>query len=172
VTINSRLDTKYVYSLNCKQILAIKNVPNKDAAEQSNMKKDSIEKYMKVTLGSNFAFDPQKALFGLHPDEAFKLTEVLSQEEYLRLKERLPKMRGFYYFFIKLIEEEVRLVATVIIAEGDEVTRSFVLDHESLGISSQDLLESIYTSIERFPKSGNFPISDKIEQKIREAVER
>lgn len=54
-------------------------------------------------------------------------------------------------------------MATVIVAEGCEVTTSYVLDHHALGMDDDMLL---FASRE----SGNYPLSLQMQQKIHLAL--
>ncbi|HWQ18471.1 MAG TPA: hypothetical protein VN455_01750 [Methanotrichaceae archaeon] len=113
-------------------------------------------------------FDLSKARFDLSLDEAFSLTEVRSLDGYQRLKKRLPELRGSSYFFINVLDGVARLMMTVIVADGQTVTTSMVLDHQSLGISYDQLM----TAARRFgdPRNGNFPLSEEIELKLKSGM--
>ncbi len=113
--------------------------------------------------------DPSKALFDLALDEAFGLTEVRSIESYERLKKRLPDLRGTSYFFVNVLDSTARLMATVIVADEWAVTTSMVLDHHAIGIDYQDLIDAAWD--EGSIESGNFPISKKIERKIKLGIQ-
>jgi len=113
-------------------------------------------------------FDLSKARFDLSIDEAFSLTEVRSLDGYQRLKKRLPELRGSSYFFINVLDGVARLMMTVIVADGQAVTTSIVLDHQSLGISYDQLMMAIRRSGD--PRNGNFPISKEIELKLKSGI--
>ncbi|NPV62492.1 MAG: hypothetical protein HPY61_07665 [Methanotrichaceae archaeon] len=108
-------------------------------------------------------FDPGKARLDLSLQEAFDLTSVRSANDYRRLSERLAEIRGTSYFFVNISDNRARLMATVIVAEGCEVTTSYVLDHHALGMDDDMLL---FASRE----SGNYPLSLQMQQKIHLAL--
>lgn len=110
-------------------------------------------------------FDPKKIRFDLPLLEAFRLTQVRSVEDYRSLCSNLADLRGMSYFFINCLEDRARLMITVITAERDEVTASFALDHDLLGVRHEDLISAICD------KSGNYPLPPEIKQKLREALE-
>ncbi len=115
-------------------------------------------------LGERVLFDPSKVRFDLPLGEAFQLTQVKSLEDYRRLRSSLPQMRGQSYFFINRLEGNARLMVTIIVAEGGEVTASFTLDHNALGIDHDELIRSSEQS------SGNYPLPPEVEQKVRKAM--
>jgi hypothetical protein len=108
-------------------------------------------------------FDTRKIKLDLSLQAAFDLTSVRSLEDYRLLMKRLPVIRGTSYFFINISENRARLVATVIVAEEQEVTLTYVLDHHALGIDDDMLL---YAG----RKSGNYPLSPQMQHKIRQAL--
>ncbi len=55
---------------------------------------------------------------------------------------------------------------TVITAEKDEVTASFALDHDLLGIHYGDMTTAIRG------ESGNYPLPHEMEQKLKDALKR
>jgi hypothetical protein len=108
-------------------------------------------------------FDPGKARLDLTLQEAFDLTSVRSTDDYRLLSKNLSEMQGTTYFFVNVLEKRARLMATVIVAEGREVTSSYVLDHHPLGMDDDLLLFS-------GRESGNYPLSLQMRQKIRLAL--
>jgi hypothetical protein len=114
---------------------------------------------------SDVQIDPSRTLFGITLDEAFDLTEVRSIDSYERLKKSLPDLRGASYFFVNVLDRTARLMATVIVADEWAVTTSFALDHQAMGIDYEDLVEAACNG--GGIKSGNYPISEKIERKIK-----
>lgn len=108
-------------------------------------------------------FDPCKVRFDLTLREAFELTQVTSLQEYQRLRRRLPELRGISYFFINILNQRARLVVTIITAEDHEVTATFVLDHNALGIGHEELLQA-------GREDGNYALLREMEQKIRRAM--
>ena len=108
-------------------------------------------------------FDPCKVRFDLSLREAFELTQVTSLQEYRRLMCRLPELRGLSYFFINILNKRARLVMTIITAEDHEITATFVLDHDTLGIDHEELLQAGH-------ENGNYALSHEMEQKIRRAI--
>jgi hypothetical protein len=52
---------------------------------------------------------------------------------------------------------------TIITAKDLEVTETFVLDHDALGIGHEDLLQTGY-------EDGNYSLMPAMEQKIRKAM--
>jgi hypothetical protein len=109
------------------------------------------------------SFDPCKVRFDLTLREAFELTQVTSLQEYKRLMCRLPELRGLSYFFINILDQRARLVMTIITAEDREITATFVLDHDTLGIGHEELLQAGH-------EDGNYALSREMEQKIRRAI--
>lgn len=109
-------------------------------------------------------FDPKKIRFDLPLNEAFRLTQVGSIEDYRCLKSNLAELRGMSYFFINYLESKARLMITIIAAEPDEVTATFSLNHDLLGVSSEDLMGEICC------ESGNYSLPYKVEQKLRNAA--
>jgi hypothetical protein len=53
---------------------------------------------------------------------------------------------------------------TIIIAEGHEVTASFALNHDAIGISHQELMDAAYGI------SGNYPLPPEVERKVQSAM--
>ncbi len=110
-------------------------------------------------------FDPKKVKFDMPLLEAFRLTQVRSLEDYRSLRGNLADLRGISYFFINCLEGKAKLMITIITAEKDEVTASYALDYDLLGISYEDLMNAICG------ESGNYPLSHEMEQKLMEALE-
>lgn len=110
-------------------------------------------------------FDPCKVRFDLTLREAFSLTKVTSMQEYQRLINQLPQLRGHSYFFINILNCRARLVMTIITAEPQEVTATFVLDHSALGINHDELLMA-------GDGDGNYSLPLEMEQKIRQAMKK
>ncbi len=110
-------------------------------------------------------FDPCKVRFDLTLREAFSLTQVTSMQEYQLLINRLPQLRGNSYFFINILNCRARLVMTIITAEPQEITATFVLDHNALGINHDELLMA-------GDGDGNYSLSLEMEQKIRQAMKK
>ncbi len=111
------------------------------------------------------SFDPCKVRFDLTLSDAFKLTQVTSLQEYELLLSRLPDLRGHTYFFINILGRQARLVVTIITAEEDEVTATFVLDHDALGIGHEELMQTGQSD-------GNYSLLPTMEQKIRTAMKQ
>jgi hypothetical protein len=111
----------------------------------------------------SISFDPCKVRFDLTLREAFELTQVTSLQEYQLLLSRLPELRGHSYFFINILDRRARLVMTIITAEDQEITATFVLDHDTLGIGHEDLLQTGH-------EDGNYSLMPAMEQKIRKAM--
>lgn len=111
-------------------------------------------------------FDPKKARLDIPLLEAFSLTQVRSVEDYRSLSSNLADLRGLSYFFINYLDGRAKLMITVITAESHEVTSSFALDHHILGVSDEDLMHAISH------ESGNYQLSNEIEQKLRNALEK
>ncbi len=111
------------------------------------------------------SFDPCKVRFDLTLREAFELTQVTSLQEYQRLRCRLPELRGLSYIFINILNQRARLVMTIITAEDQEITATFVLDHNALGICHEELLKAGCDG-------GNYALSLEMEQKIRRAMKQ
>jgi hypothetical protein len=109
------------------------------------------------------SFDPCKVRFDLTLREAFELTQVTSLQEYQLLLRRLPELRGHSYFFINILDQRARLVMTIITAEDQEITATFVLDHDALGIRHEELMQT-------GKGDGNYSLLPAIEQKIRRAM--
>ena len=118
-----------------------------------------------IRLTDEICLDPRKARFDLTLEEAFRLTEVRSIEDFERLKKRLPEIRGHYYFFINLLSGRRTLMVTVIMAEKDTVTDTFPLDPEFMGISSQEIA---WAHIDA--SDGNYPLPLEIEEKVKVAL--
>ncbi len=116
-----------------------------------------------TALPKPISFDPCKVRFDLSLREAFELTRVTSLQEYQLLIRRLPELRGHSYFFINILGKRARLVMTIITAEDHEITATFVLDHNALGISHDDLLQS--GGID-----GNYSLPAEMEQRIRKEM--
>ena len=76
---------------------------------------------------------------------------------------RLPELRGHSYFFINILDRRAKLVMTIITAEDREITATFVLDHDALGIGHEDLLQTGH-------EDGNYSLMPAVEQKIRKAM--
>lgn len=117
-----------------------------------------------MSLEEKILFDPCKVRLDLTPSEAFRLTAVRSLEDYRHLRQRLPEIRGISYFFINRLEDRARLMVTIITAEGHEVTASFALNHDALGISYRELMDAACD------KSGNYPLPPEMERKVRSAM--
>jgi hypothetical protein len=109
------------------------------------------------------SFDPCKVRFDLTLREAFELTQVTSLQEYQLLRRRLPELRGHSYFFVNILDQRARLVMTIITAEDHEITATFVLDHDALGIGHEELLQAGYDD-------GNYALPADMKQKIRRAI--
>ena len=107
--------------------------------------------------------DPEKVRFDLSLPEAFALTSVRSPEEYHRLKESLPRLRGQSYLFVNILDCGARLILTIITAEEQETTATYELDPRSLGIDPLDLT----SAAEGY---GNHPLPRHLEEKIRRAI--
>ncbi len=116
-------------------------------------------------LPETVSFDPCKVRFDLTLREAFELTQVTSLQEYKRLIYRLPELRGLSYFFINILDQRARLVMTIITAEDHEITATFVLDHDTLGIGHEELLRAGH-------EDGNYALSREMEQTIRRALKQ
>lgn len=116
-----------------------------------------------TALPETVSFDPCKVRFDLTLREAFELTQVTSLQEYKRLVCRLPELRGLSYFFINILNQSARLVVTIIVAEDHEITATFVLDHDALGIGHEELLQAGYND-------GNYALPVEIKQKISRAI--
>lgn len=110
-------------------------------------------------------FDPCKVRFDLTLREAFGLTQVTSMQEYQLLVNRLPQLRGNSYFFINILNCRARLVMTIITAEPQEITATFVLDHNALGMNHDELLMA-------GDGDGNYSLSLEMEHKIRQAMKK
>lgn len=118
----------------------------------------------KMTAQSEtISFDPCKVRFDLTLREAFQLTQVTSLQEYQLLLSRLPELRGHSYFFINILDQRARLVMTIITAEDQEITATFVLDHDALGIRHEELMQT-------GQEDGNYSLLPAMEQKIRRAM--
>jgi hypothetical protein len=113
-------------------------------------------------------FDPCKVRFDLTLREAFSLTQVTSMQEYRLLINRLPQLRGHSYFFINILNCRARLVMTIITAEPQEITATFVLDHSALGINHDELLMAGNAG----NGDGNYSLSLEMEKKIRQAMKK
>jgi hypothetical protein len=120
-----------------------------------------------MPIGEKVLFDPCKVRFDLTLSEAFRLTQVKSLEDFLRLKQRLPEIRGSSYFFINRLDGGARLMVTIIVAEGDEVTSSFALNHDALGIGRHELTDAALGTVEN---SGNYPLPPVVERKVQCAM--
>lgn len=116
-----------------------------------------------TALPESISFDPCKVRFDLSLREAFELTRVTSLQDYQLLVRRLPELRGHSYLFINVLGQRARLVMTIITAEDMEITATFVLDHEALGISHEELLRAGIVD-------GNYAITAEMEQKIRKEM--
>ncbi len=86
-----------------------------------------------------------------------------SPEEYHRLKESLPRLRGQSYFFINISGSQSRLILTIITAEEQETTATYELDPRPLGIDPLDLTSAA-------EGCGNHPLPRHLEEKIRRAI--
>ena len=111
------------------------------------------------------SFDLEKVRFDLSLPEAFALTSVRSLDEYLRLKENLPYLRGQSYFFVNILGQRAKLFLTIIIAEEQEITATKELDTATLGISHEELLSA-------GGEDGNHPVPPHTAEKIRLATRR
>ncbi len=109
-------------------------------------------------------FDPCKVRFDLPLSEAFRLTQVRSFEDYMRLRLSLPTLRGQSYSFVNRLGDSARLMVTIIVADSREVTASFTLDHKALGIDYDELIGTAGLA------SGNYPLSPRVEEKVRKAI--
>lgn len=107
--------------------------------------------------------DPEKVRFDLSLQDAFALTSVRSPEEYHRLKESLPRLRGQSYLFVNILNRKARLILTVITAEERETTATYEIDPRLLGIDPLD-----FTSAAE--GWGNYPLPRHLEEKIRRAI--
>jgi hypothetical protein len=116
-----------------------------------------------TALPKAISFDPCKVRFDLTLREAFDLTRVTSLQEYQLLMRRLPELRGHSYLFVNILGPRARLVMTIITAEDIEITATFVLDHDALGISHEELLRAGIGD-------GNYALTAEIEQKIRKEM--
>jgi hypothetical protein len=120
-----------------------------------------------MPTGEEILFDPCKVRFDLTLPEAFRLTQVKSLDDFLRLKQMLPEIRGSSYFFINRLDGGARLMVTIIIAEGGEVTASFALNHDALGIGLHELTDAAPGTGENI---GNYPLPPEVERKVRCAM--
>ena len=105
-------------------------------------------------------FDPKKARLDMPISAAFALTQVRSVQDYQRLKQSLPEMRGSSYFFIK---ERARLIITIITAEDQEITATYALDHNRLGIAHEELINA-------GGEDGNYEVPAELMRKIHNAL--
>jgi hypothetical protein len=104
--------------------------------------------------------DPEKVRFDLSLPEAFALTSVRSTEEYHRLQESLPRLRGQSYLFVNILDRKARLILTIFTAEEQETTATYELDPLPLGIDPIDLISA-------GRGCGNHPLPRHLEEKIR-----
>ena len=118
-----------------------------------------------ISLTDEICLEPRKARFDLTLEEAFRLTEVRSVEDFERLKRRLPEIRGHYYFFINYLSGKRTLMVTVIVAKKDTVTETFPLDPEPMGISFQEIARTPIG-----PSEGNYSLPPDMERKIKKAL--
>ncbi len=116
-----------------------------------------------TALPEIISFDPCKVRFDLTLREAFELTRVTSLKDYQLLVRRLPELHGHSYFFVNVLDQRARLVMTIITAEDMEITATFVLDHDALGISHEELLRAGIGD-------GNYALTAEMEQKIRKEM--
>jgi hypothetical protein len=116
-------------------------------------------------LQERIAFDPGKVRFDLPLSEAFALTQVRSLREYYYLRHRLPELQGISYFFINVLDKKARLVITIITAEDQEITATFVLDHCALGIAHEELIQA-------GREDGNYPVPGELMRKIKNELQR
>jgi hypothetical protein len=116
-------------------------------------------------LQERVTFDPGKVRFDLSLREAFALTQVRSLREYHYLRHRLPEMRGISYFFINVLDKRARLAITIITAEDQEITVTFVLDHCALGIAHEELMQVGW-------EDGNYPVPGELMRKIKNELLR
>ena len=107
--------------------------------------------------------DPEKVRFNLSLPEAFALTSVRSPEDYHRLKESLPCLRGQSYLFVNILESHARLILTIITAEEQETTATYDIDPRPLGIDPLDLTSA-------GGSSGNHPLPHNLKEKIRRVI--
>ncbi len=110
-----------------------------------------------------FVIDPEKVRFDLSLQDAFALTSVRSPEEYQRLKESLPRLRGQSYLFVNILDRKARLILTIITAEELETTATYEIDPRPLGIDPLDLTSAA-------EGCGNHPLPRHLEEKIRRAI--
>lgn len=109
-------------------------------------------------------FDPEKARLDMPICEAFALTQVRSVQDFRRLKHRLPEMRGSSYFFINILAKRARLIITIITAEDQEITATYALDHNRLGIAHEDLFQA-------GREDGNYAVPRELISKIHNAMQ-
>lgn len=109
-------------------------------------------------------FDPEKARLGMPISAAFALTQVRSMQDYQRLMQSLPEMRGSSYFFINILGERARLIITIITAEDQEITATYALDHNRLGIAHEELMNA-------GREDGNYAVPAELMRKIHNALQ-
>jgi hypothetical protein len=109
-------------------------------------------------------FNPEKARLDMPISEAFALTQVRSVQDYRRLKHRLPDMRGSSYFFINILGKKARLIITIITAEDQEITATYALDHNRLGIAHDELMKA-------GGEDGNYAVPAELMIKIHNALQ-
>ena len=107
--------------------------------------------------------DPEKVRFDLSLPEAFALTSVQSQEEYHRLQESLPRLRGQSYLFVNILDRRARLILTIITADERETTATYEIDPQPLGIDPVDFITA-------GRGSGNHPLPYHLEERIRREI--
>lgn len=108
-------------------------------------------------------FDPKKARLDMPISAAFALTQVRSVQDYQRLKQSLPEMRGSSYFFVNILGERARLIITIITAEDQEITATYALDHNRLGIAHEELINA-------GEEDGNYAVPAELMGKIHNAL--
>jgi len=108
-------------------------------------------------------FDPEKAKLDMPINEAFALTQVRSVQDYQRLMNELPEMRGSSYFFINILGRKASLIITIITAEDQEITATYALDHNLLGIAHDELMRA-------GGKDGNYAVPADLMRKIHGAL--
>jgi hypothetical protein len=108
-------------------------------------------------------FDPEKAKLDMPINEAFALTQVRSLQDFQRLVNKLPEMRGSSYFFINILSKKARLIITIITAEDQEITATYALDHNLLEIAQDELMRA-------GGEDGNYAVPADLMRKIHSAL--
>ena len=107
----------------------------------------------------------------LTPEEALSGSEIRSFEDFERLQAKIRSMANVQYPFVDVWSFNAALAWMVFSEDGhsSHVERLSDEEMEQLGITEEMLQEAIGQAGGAINRSGHYPISDEIREKLEEA---